>query len=217
MKPQIDLDESAPVVHTGDNYNYTKILAEEVAAKYQRNGSPLVILRPPYLYGPRDRQLFPRLVGNLTSGRFKYIGSGKNPITFCYAGNLVDAMMLAAEKPEALGETFIITDGESITRQEMVDIICEHLETKAPTRHVPVPVARAAMPIIEAVHRVLRLKKTPLLNRFKFKFMHTPLTFDITKAKTQLGYAPRMSTREGLALSVDWYRENVMQKGAPAE
>jgi len=210
MKPQNNLDESAPVVHTRDNYNYTKILAEQVVQRYQAGGTPIVIIRPPYIYGPRDRQFFPRLVDAIMSGKFKYIGRGDNPLTLCYVGNLVDAMMLAAENQAAVGNTYIITDGDSITRRELVDIICRSLGVDPPKRHAPVFVARAAVPVLEGVYRLFRLKGRPLVNRFKFKFMHTPLTFDIGKARDELGYEPGMRTSEGLGLSIDWYRDNVL-------
>src|SRR5258706_9173244 len=66
MGTQDNLDESAPWIHTGDNYNYTKILAEQLAVKLAREEHfPITIIRPPYIYGPRDRQFFPRVVQSL--------------------------------------------------------------------------------------------------------------------------------------------------------
>jgi len=209
MRPQIDLDESAPYVHTGDNYNYTKILGEEVARKYRDEGLPMVIIRPPYIYGPRDRQFFPRLVHSLSIGKFKFVGSGDNAFSLVYVGNLVEAMMLAAEKDDVAGELFIITDSESITRRELVEIVCEKLDIKMPTAKVPAFVAKAMVPILECVYRVFKLKGSPIINRFKLKFMYTPLTFNIDKACSRLGYKPVKNIREALALSLDWYRENV--------
>jgi len=214
MKPQIDLDETAPLVHTGDNYNYTKILAEQVAGKYLAEGIPMVILRPPYIYGPRDRQFFPRLVGNISAGKFKFIGSGDNPFSLVYVGNLVEAMMLAAQRDEAVGKVFIITDGESITRRQLVELVCEKLDLEMPRRKVPAFVAKAAVPVLEAIYRLFHLKDSPIINRFKFKFMYTPLTFRIDRARDELGYKPVMGVREALELSLDWYRRNVMQKQA---
>jgi len=211
MNPQINLDESAPLVHSGDNYNYTKILAEELIQRYVARGFPAVILRPPYIYGPRDRQFFPRLVGMILKGSFRFIGSGANPITLVYVGNLVEAMVLAARNDRAAGQVFIITDGESITRRELVELICERLGVELPEGTAPVWFARFGVHLLEILYKALHLKGTPIINRFRLKFMHTPLTFNIEKARRELGYKPLMSTREALALSVDWYRKHVLR------
>jgi len=216
MDEQNYLDETAQWVHTGDNYNYTKILAEQVAESYLAQGVPIVIFRPPYIYGPRDRQFFPRLVGNIRSGAFRFIGDGSNPFELVYVGNLVEAMMRAIEVDAAVGETFIISDGEPITRRELVELICERLGLDVPDRHVPVWFARMLMPLLEGTHRLLKLSGSPLLNRFKFKFMYTPLTFNIEKVRRVLGYVPVKKSREALALSVDWYRDNVLNNRGPA-
>ena len=93
MHPQRDLDETAPLIHTGDNYNMTKIRAEELVREFVRERRlPAVILRPPYVYGPRDRQFLPRVLENLKSRRFRFIGSGLQPISLVYVENLVECL-----------------------------------------------------------------------------------------------------------------------------
>ena len=208
MNPQIDLDESAPYIHTGDNYNYTKIKAEELALRYAREGYPVAIVRPPYIYGPRDRQFFPRVVSALKNGVFKYIGDGSAPISLVYVENLTDAMMLAAVKPEAVGEVCMVTDGEPITRRELVETIAEGFDLAKPTKCVPLWLAKALCPVFEFFAKLSPGKKAPLLNRFRLKFMATPLTFKIDKAKRVLDYQPKYTTREGLARTIKWHREN---------
>ena len=202
MDPQVDLDESAPYVHTGDNYNYTKIEAEKLALEYAANGYPIAIVRPPYIYGPYDRQFFPRVVGALKAGVFKYIGDGSSPLSLVYAENLADAMLLAAQKDEAVGEVLMITDGEPVTRRELVEAIADGLGLAKPTKCVPAGLAKALCPVFEFFGKLR--KKTPILNRFRLKFMMTPLTFKIDKAKRVLGYEP-IPTSEGLARTIKWH------------
>ncbi len=207
MGPQNHLDESAPLVHTGDNYNYTKILTCELAQRYARERNvPVVICRPPYIYGPRDKQFFARLFESLRDGVFKFIGDGNQPITLVYAPNLARALVLGARSDAAPGEVFLITDGESVTRRELVEMVCEEVGYPVPTAHVPVPVARAAMPVVELIAKLR--KKRPLLNRFKMKFMTTPMTFNIEKARRVLGYEPVEPPRESLRRSIRWYRDH---------
>jgi len=208
MGVQDNLDESAPWIHSGDNYNYTKILAEQLAVKLARDENyPITVLRPPYIYGPRDRQFFPRVVSSLENGMFKYIGDGNQPFTLVYVENLVDALILAAkQEKEPTGEIYMITDGESVTRRELVEILCEEMDFKKPTRQVPVWLAYAVCPLFEGISKLT--KKTPLINKFRIKFMHTHLTFNIEKARRDLGYNPQVSTKDALRKSAQWFNEH---------
>lgn len=207
MGPQNDLDETAPLVHTGDNYNYTKILACELAISYAREkGVPVVLCRPPYIYGPRDRQFFPRLFESIRDKQFKFIGDGNQPITLVYVLNLVRSLILASRADLKPGEVFLVTDGESVTRRELVEMICQEVGCPAPKDHVAVPVARIGMPIVELVARIRGTR--PILNRFKWKFMVTPLTFNISKARRVLGFEPIEPPRESLRKTIRWYAEH---------
>ena len=207
MAPQNHLDESAPLAHTGDNYNETKIVAEELAFQYAAEKRvPVVVCRPPYVYGPGDKQFFPRLFETLRDGVFKYIGDGNQPLTLVYVLNLVQALVLAARAETARGELFLITDGESITRRELAEMICREMGYRIPTTHVPEALARFLLPAVEWLARVRH--RRPILNRFKLKFMATPLTFDISKARRLLGYEPVEPPRESLQKTVRWYREH---------
>ena len=209
MHPQRDLDETAPLIHTGDNYNLTKIRAEETVQQFVRERQlPAVILRPPYVYGARDRQFLPRVLGNLQNGKFRFVGSGEQPLSLVYVGNLVQALYLAAVTPDLVGEVFLITDGRAITRMRMMEIICGEAGYLMPTRHVPTLLVRAACPIIEGLWLLKRSPEPPLVNKFRLKFMSTPLTYKIDKARNLLGYDPKIDTETGLRQTVAWFREN---------
>lgn len=206
--PQVNIDESAPLVLTGDGYNRTKVEAERMAMKYHRErGLAVSIIRPPYIYGPRDRQMLPRLLANLQSGRFRYIGPGHQPISLVYVENLIDAMLAAAERPDAVGQVYLVTDGEPVTRRELVEAVCDGLGLARPTRTVSVSVAKAACLFMEATYRLAGKREAPLLNRFRLKFMATPLTFSIEKARRELGYEPAFSFADGMAATLAEWRK----------
>ena len=209
MHPQRDIDESAPLIHTGDHYNLTKIRAEEVLQGLIRDrGAPIVTIRPPYVYGSRDRQFMPRVLASLRSGQFRFIGSGLQPLSLLGVGNLVDALFLAAKRPEAAGEAFVVTDGESITRVRLLQVICEETGYPMPTGHAPRWLVRALCPILEGLHSLRRNHEPPLINKFRLKFMATPLTYRIDKARRLLGYEPKTPTEAGLRQTLAWLREN---------
>jgi len=209
MQAQRDLDESSPVIHTGDNYNVTKIRAEKVVQEFIRErGLEAAILRPPYVYGPRDRQVLPRLLGNLKSGTFKFIGPGRQPMSMVYVKNLADALYRAAVAPEAVGEVFLITNGDSITRERLVEIISEETGYPMPTAHVPTWLARMVCPLFEGLHALSRSKEPPLVNKMRLKFMTVPLTYRIDKARRLLNYEPHDGTEETLRETLRWFREH---------
>lgn len=208
-RPQRDLDETAPLIHTGDHYNLTKVRSEELIHQFVRErGLPAAIVRPPYVYGPRDRQFLPRLLSNLKNEQFCFVGSGRQPFTLIYVGSLAEALFLAATRPDAVGEVFLVTDGESTTRVRLLEIVCEETGYPAPTQHAPKWLARLACPIVEGIHSLRRSRDPPFVNRFRLKFMATPLTYCIDKARRLLGYEPKMSTEEGLRRTLAWFRKN---------
>ena len=209
MHPQRNLDEAAPLIHTGDHYNLTKIRSEELIRAFVRErGLPATIVRPPYVYGPRDRQFLPRVLSSLKSGEFRFVGSGRQPFSLIYVGNLVKALFLAAESPEAVGEVCLVTDGEPMTRARLLEIICEETGYPMPTRHVPKWLVRLACPVFEGIYSLRRSQEPPLINKFRMKFMATPLTYNIDKARRVLGYQPHVGTEDSLRETLAWFREN---------
>ena len=183
--------------------------AEELIHKAVRERRlPAVIVRPPYVYGPRDRQFLPRVLVNLQNGKFKFVGSGLHPISLLHVGNLVEALYLAAVRPNVEGEVFLVTDGQAVTRMRMMEIICRETGYALPQAHVPRWLVRALCPLIEGLYAIHRSSEPPLVNKFRLKFMATPLTYRIDKARRLLGYEPKVDTEQGLRQTLAWLREH---------
>jgi nucleoside-diphosphate-sugar epimerase len=118
-------DETERVKPDGvDAYAVTKVEAEQMLLEYvAREKIPGVILRPGWIYGPRDRTVIPRILERLQDGRFAYLGTGEQLINNTYVGNLVDAIFLALEADGAIGEAFNIRDGRLVDRHEFFGTI----------------------------------------------------------------------------------------------
>jgi nucleoside-diphosphate-sugar epimerase len=203
---QVDTDESAPFVETGDHYNHTKIACERLLKDFTREtGLRTVVLRPPYIYGERDRQLLPRVVGALRDQTWVYLSGGTVPFTLACVENVVDVCILAASRQEAVGEGFLITDGETITRREFVDILCDEMGYDRPEKSLSRVVAKLLCPVSEGLAKLLGMKEPPRLNRFRYKFAGVRLTFDISKARRLLGYEPKYRTRDSLRGTARWF------------
>jgi nucleoside-diphosphate-sugar epimerase len=145
------------------------------------------------------------VVENIKKGIFTYIGDGNNPITVVYSENLIQSLILAARAPKSAGELYMITDGESITRRQLVELLCEKLNMEKPKRSIPYPVAKVLCSVLELLAKVTKQQGPPLLNRFRLKFLHTHLTYNISKAKRELGYEP-IPLRQGLEKTIEWYK-----------
>ncbi len=209
MDRQDNLDESAPYVYTGDNYNTTKIEAEKLIWDFAaRTGLPVTVIRAPYVYGPRDRQMLPRILTYLRNGKYAYVAGGTNPFTLVYAKNFAEGLLLAAESPRAAGQLYNITDGVSVTRKELVERIADGMGFTRPTKSIPYPLARPVCALCELTAKILRLKTAPLLNRFRLKFMYTHLTFNVSKARTQLGYGPSIPFDRAIGETIEWFKKN---------
>ncbi len=72
--------------------------------------------------------------------------------------------------------------------------------------------AKAASHFLEAAYRLLGKREAPIINRFRLKFMATPLTFSIEKARRELGYEPRYSFKEGMSETLSWWRKMESRK-----
>lgn len=200
-------DESEPVSASGiDGYTLTKVEAEQLVMKHAaEHGLRATVLRPGFIYGPRDRNVLPRLVDRVKAGVFRYLGSGEKLMNNTYVGNLVDAVFLAIEHDASVGRIYNITDGKLVTKKEFVGTIARLAGLPEPTRHVPLPVAKAIASAMEATWRLLRKKEAPLLSSARIKFLGLNLDYSIDRARRELGYEPRVSFPDAIARTMESY------------
>lgn len=201
-------DESEPLPKRHmDGYTQTKVEAENLALEYQhKHGVPVVVLRPGFIYGPRDRTVLPKLVENLRQGAVRYLGNGEQALNTIYVKNLVEAALLAIDKG-AVGRVYNLTDGEAVSKRRFIDGIATGLGIAKPTRSVPLWAARMAAFALERVARARGAKEPPKLTQARLKFLGLNLDFSIARARRELGYAPKYTFDQGLAETLAWYKQ----------
>jgi nucleoside-diphosphate-sugar epimerase len=201
-------DETEPLpVRQRDGYTQTKVEAEHLVQDAHRlHGLPAVILRPGFVYGPRDRTVLPRLAENLSKGLVRYIGDGSRLMNTIYVGNLVDAVFLALENPQAVGQVYNLTDGEAVTKRRFFETIADGLGLPRPRKRVPLWLARIIAFLMERRARRKGKKEAPRLTQARLKFLGLNLDFSIEKAKRELGYAPRVCFADGMKQTLEWYQ-----------
>ena len=198
-------NEDAPL-SPGDIYQDTKLEGERIAqAAGQRTGVDVTIVRPSGIYGPGDRRLL-KLFGGVARGRFPMLGSGEIYYHLTYIDDLVDGFRLCGELPAAANRTYILAGGEVTTLNELVKLIAEVAGVDPPRVHFPVWPVWAAAALCEAVCVPFGIE--PPLYRRRVDFYTKSRAFDISRARQELGYAPRVGLRDGIARTLAWGREH---------
>ncbi|MGH8971640.1 MAG: NAD-dependent epimerase/dehydratase family protein [Acidimicrobiia bacterium] len=211
-------DESAPHRYSGETYIDSKIDAERMVRVFMdRDGPETVILRPGFVYGPGDHRFMPRLLDALARRQFMYIGDGSKVLNIGYVDDVVQAALLADSTHAAAGHAYNLTDGTETSLRTFVEFVCQQLGILAPTKQIPPPLAWAACHGAEAVARALRAKEAPRINRGRMRFLYYNQRYCIDKARRELGYRPRFTYREGLPLTLAWFREQGLLPESLAE
>jgi nucleoside-diphosphate-sugar epimerase len=202
-------DEAEPLPNNHiDGYTQSKVECEKLALDYfRKDGVPVTVVRPGFIYGPRDRQVLPRLADRLRKRDFTYIARGKYALNTTYVGNLVDAIFLAADHPKAVGEVFNVTDGEFVTKRRFFEAIADGLGLPRVRGSIPLGLAKWVARWREGVFRRKGKPHPPRITMANVKFVGLNLDFSIAKARAVLGYEPAVGFDEGMARALAWYKE----------
>jgi nucleoside-diphosphate-sugar epimerase len=197
-------DENSPLAPR-DYYCYSKAEGERVCHEYISRGMDVVIVRPTSVYGPGDIRGWLKLYRMVASGWFLMIGDGQTLNHPVYVENLVDVFELAAENPSARGRVYLAGDDEPVTLTQLVSQV--GVAVGSPVRIVRFPWYQLAWwgsCVIEILFKALGI--TPPVFRRRLSWFKTNRAFRIDRAKSELGYRPRVPLNEGLARTAYWYR-----------
>lgn len=191
-------DERVGPFASGDAYSATKGAGEMVARELQRGGAPVVIVRPGDVYGVGCVPWVVRPVQLMREGKMILVEGGRGHFAHAHVDNVIDGVLLALANDKAAGETFILTDGDArCTIGEYFTRLADAAGVARPARSAPRAVAKAVALGFEAVARVT--KRPPAFTRSAVDFVLRRGSFDITHARTVLGWSPRVTLDEGLA------------------
>ncbi len=188
-----------------NRYVRSKRWAEALVARAVQDGFPAIVVRPRAVFGPGDRTILPRAVRALERGRMRVLGDGTNRADFTYIDNAVEALMRCMDAP-ALGRAFNVTDGAPVRLWDVVNRLCDELGLARPNECVSLRRAYRAAGTLEALARLLPGWE-PLLTRATVSALGRSQTLDVTAARRELGYRPRVTTEEGVRRFARWWRE----------
>jgi nucleoside-diphosphate-sugar epimerase len=198
-------DETAPIA-PGDIYQATKAEAEALALEFHRTrGLGVAVVRPGAIYGPGETRLL-KLFRAIARGRYAIVGDGRSFYHPVYIDDLVQGFLLALDRDEAAGESFLICGPEYVTQRELAALIARHTGGRVLPFHIPARPVQWAGGLVEGL--CVPLGIDPPLHRRRVDFWTKSRAFSIDKARRVLGYDPKVPLEEGIARTATWYREN---------
>lgn len=213
-----ELDESAPLgvgLYKWSYYSKAKVAAEQLLWKMHEEGRiRLTVIRPSWLYGPRDRTTIFRLSRMLREGKCKILGDGENRLNVVYAGNVAEACILAADSEKALGEAYNCSNDGVMRQKEWMNLLASELGAPPVTKHVPYRIAYNAGFVLECIGHLFRLKQPPMITRYAVWLMGRRTFFSAEKARRELGWKSTVSYQEGVSKTIAWLREQARPQPA---
>lgn len=198
-KPLVRVDEAAPLrPDSRAPYAATKARAERAVRDANGGGLETVVLRPRFVWGKGDTTLLPEMVSAVRKGGFAWVGGGRNLTDTTHVANVVEGLLLAAERGGP-GEAYFVTDGEPVVFREFVTALLETQGVVPPDRSLPAWTAAPLARICESAWRLLPLPGAPPITTFRAWILTQECTIDISKARRELGYEPVVTHERGLA------------------
>lgn len=197
-------DETAPFA-PGDIYQATKAEAEALALAFHRKrGLPVAVVRPGAIYGPGETRLL-KLFRAIARGRYAIVGTGRTFYHPVYIDDLVSGFLLALDRPEAVGEAFLVCGPSYVSQADLAALVAKHTGGRVLPFRIPARPIQWAGDLVEAICVPLGLE--PPLHRRRVDFWTKSRAFTIEKARRLLGYDPKVDLDEGMKRTAASYRE----------
>ena len=176
-------------------YPETKAIAEQEVRAINNQNLRTIILRPHLIYGPGDTSLEALIVKKAKAGRLVQVGDGSNKADFCHIEDCVEAHLLAAialeKNNESHGKVFFISQGKPVFLWEWIRAALKRNQLPPLTRKISSRLAMRLGSLFEFLSKITFGLIEPPFTRFLAEEMATDHYFDITAARTILGFQPK--------------------------
>jgi len=200
-RPMTEDDPERPVSDYGRSKLASEAAVRELAGKF-----PFVIIRPPNIIGPRQKELQAAI--RLLRKRIKPgIGTGEPQTSLCYVRDVVEALIIAAGTPAADGRTYFLADPRPYAWAEITAAVTETLGLRRAWLTVPYPAQLLAASVSEAVARLTgrppRLTRMGVISARKYYWI-----YDGSRIGRELGFVTRTGLREAIRETLAWHQEH---------
>jgi nucleoside-diphosphate-sugar epimerase len=197
------VDESVPYPTRFEaHYPRTKAIAERMVLEANSRELQTVAIRPHLIWGPGDPHLIPRLIARARAGKLRQIGRQNKKVDVIYIDNAALAHVQAGDRltPDSAiaGKSYFLSQGEPVPIWDFINRVLEMAGLPRVERHVSFGLAWSIGGICELFYGLLGISREPPMTRFVARQLATAHWFDISAARRDFGYAPVVSTEEGL-------------------
>ena len=197
--------DSLPEV-AANHYSASKVLAEDAVMDAFARGLDTVIIRPRGIFGPGDEAIVPRLVRANRKIGVPLVRDGQAMSDITYVDNLVDAMVLAmAAPPLVSGKIYNITNGETLSVIALLEMLFGALDRPLKLRPLSYELGLRLSSTMEVLATLLR--QEPLFTRYTLSLLSISQTLDLSAARRDLNYQPRISLAEGFKMYAESLQE----------
>ena len=195
------LDEDDPLVGVGP-YGSSKIAAEELAHAFFGRGLETVVVRPKTFVGPERLGVFEILFDWIRENRrIPILGNGENRYQLLAVEDLVEAVVRTFDAAGVGGRALNVGAVRFGTVREDLETLIAHAGSSSRLRPVPPRPAEVAL-------RGLELLRLSPLAEWHYRTAHRDSFVSVDRARTLLGWEPRLSNAETLCATYDWYLAN---------
>jgi len=180
-------------------YGKTKLEAEKLVR--ENNG---IVIRSADVFGPGFIEGYYFVISRLERGEMPIIGDGKNLIQWIHINDLVQALLLAKEKGKP-GETYLVAGKEVKTVKDLFGLLCKYLDVLPPEKHVSKSMAKL-LAYSKLLKGKIKKERPDLIPEYIEKIVANR-TFDISKAKIELGFEPKVGYEEAAREMVEEYKK----------
>jgi nucleoside-diphosphate-sugar epimerase len=210
------ISEDAPLGSCGDraygNYSKAKVLAERAVWQAHEQGQiSATVLRPAWVYGPRDGTILPRLLEHMRGPLACWIGQKDPVVDPIFVTDVAECIYLAAMSSQAKGQAYNIAPDVEIGLRAFLGALSRELEFPLPRWSLPYNLALAATVACESWALFIGAGEVPALTQAGLASFTVDQHFDPAKAIRDLDWQPHVSLEAGAAQTAAWLRDREPQ------
>ena len=206
------VSEDHPFHAENNPYSRSKIAGERLISQLvQEHGAPVVVVRPAWVYGPRDVASFCRFAKLVERRKSFLIGAGNNSVPVVYVRDVAQGFIKAGDASnKVLGRAYNLADDRRVTQAEYLNTIADALQAPHVSRKFPLSALYVAGRTAEVVWQAMGRRRgaPPPLTTYGVSLLGENQQFSIDRARRELGYTPNFDVKRGVAEGVRWYLED---------